>query len=296
MVVEKTWKQYREEQRNLQNPQSSTAHQVPQAPQGEAQSLLNPSQKILSVDSQGKLRYPDFVLMPFMLCVIIFGGVLRHRAEVCHQEKDAIRAGGATPLLSESVCENSLLGTIFGGSVHSLMADVDTANQVEMVMLMTPTLVCLLVSVYYAHSAVKSHNWSVSSVLVYQVVACMAGMLAGLVGIGGGLIFSPFFLIMGVEPSIAVATSATCVLFTSSSTTIQYLFTNRIIVSLALAYGAANAVASLIGTSLVHQVQDRFAGRKSFVSLIIAAAVAISTGLAAAKMIEEWQRPSGPVG
>lgn len=295
MVFEKAWKQYKEESRSAEASHSGA---VPQsAGPSESQSLLKEPQKdVLSVDSHSKLRHSDFVLMPFMLCVIIFGGILRHRAEVCHQEKDTMRNGGAPVALEDSLCSNSMLGTIFGNSVHSLMGDTSTANQIELAMLLTPTLVCLFVAMYYAHNAVKYHKWSVQSVLVYQIVACMAGMLAGLVGIGGGLIFSPFFLIYGVEPSVAVATSATCVLFTSSSTTVQYLFTNRIIVSLALAYGAANAVASLIGTSLVHQVQDRFAGRRSYVSLIIAAAVAISTGLAAAKMIEEWQRPSGPVG
>ena len=55
----------------------------------------------------------------------------------------------------------------------------------------------------------------------------MSQGFAGLVGIGGqeikvaglhgarlcagGLIFSPFFLLMGVDPSVAVATSSTCV-------------------------------------------------------------------------------------
>ncbi len=38
-----------------------------------------------------------------------------------------------------------------------------------------------------------------------------------------GLIFSPYFLLMGIEPATAVATSSTCVIFTSSSTTFQLL-------------------------------------------------------------------------
>lgn len=33
----------------------------------------------------------------------------------------------------------------------------------------------------------------------FQVMALVAGVLAGLVGIGGGLIFSPFFVVVGMD-------------------------------------------------------------------------------------------------
>ena len=81
-----------------------------------------------------------------------------------------------------------------------------------------------------------------------QGVALATGVLAGLVGVGGGLVLSPFFLITGMEPAMAVGTSATCVLFTSCSTTIQYVFTDRIIMSLAVVYGFVALAASYVGT------------------------------------------------
>merc|ERR1711972_293185 len=88
--------------------------------------------------------------------------------------------------------------------------------------------------------------------------ALLTGLMGGLVGVGGGLIFSPFFLLMGMEPSVAVATSSTCVLFTSSSTTMQYMFTDRIMMALSLVYGIVTLVASYIGSTLVHTLQDSF--------------------------------------
>merc|ERR1719281_1135719 len=124
-----------------------------------------------------------------------------------------------------------------------------------------------------------------------MIVGVAAGTLAGLVGIGGGLIFSPFFLLYGVEPSVAVATSATCVLFTSSSTTCQYFMTGRINVLLACIYGVANVIASYFGTSFVHHLQDKFVGRRSFVSFIIAAAVASSAVLSIVKLGEVLKHP-----
>merc|ERR1719291_356452 len=121
-------------------------------------------------------------------------------------------------------------------------------------------------------------------VAIYECMAVVTGLLAGLVGIGGGLIFSPFFLIMGVEPSVAVATSSTCVVFTSSSTTLQYLLTDRIIMVLTIVYGFANLVASYVGTALVHHLTDKFGARKSYITMIVAVGVGVSAFLSLLKL------------
>merc|ERR1719145_497758 len=104
--------------------------------------------------------------------------------------------------------------------------------------------------------------------MCYHAMAVVTGALAGLVGIGGGLIFAPFFLGMGVEPSVAVATSSTCVIFTSSSTTLQYLLTDRIIMSLTVVYGIVNLIASYAGTRFVHSLQDAHLTRRSMITAI----------------------------
>merc|ERR1712113_271594 len=71
-----------------------------------------------------------------------------------------------------------------------------------------------------------SYHWMVTC--IYVLMSTLTGLLAGLVGIGGGLIFSPFFIQMGIDPHVAVASSATCVIFTSASTSFQYIFTDRV--------------------------------------------------------------------
>merc|ERR1719223_704143 len=101
-------------------------------------------------------------------------------------------------------------------------------------MIIIPIWICLSIAMYYGYRVLQEDGWQLRQVMVYQSVAMLTGVLAGLVGIGGGLILSPFFLLYGVEPSIAVATSATCVIFTSSSTTFQYLLMDRIRIALAL--------------------------------------------------------------
>merc|ERR1719443_717191 len=136
-------------------------------------------------------------------------------------------------------------------------------------------LACILFTGHFGVVANREVGWQPRSVVLYQVVSVATGLLAGLVGVGGGLILSPFFLLTGMEPAMAVGTSATCVLFTSSSTTMQYIFTDRIIMSLAVVYGLVTLVASFFGTLLVHYIQDRFDGRKSYITAIVAVGVGI---------------------
>mmetsp|Transcript_11577 Transcript_11577/g.21219 ORF Transcript_11577/g.21219 Transcript_11577/m.21219 type:complete len:88 (-) Transcript_11577:213-476(-) len=50
-----------------------------------------------------------------------------------------------------------------------------------------------------------------------------AGVSAGLLGIGGGMVQSPLMLEMGMLPEVQRATSATMILFTASSAALQFL-------------------------------------------------------------------------
>lgn len=168
------------------------------------------------------------------------------------------------------------------------MENEGLANFIQGVMVIIPIWVCLSIAMYYGYKILQD-GWDLRRIMLYQSVALLTGCLAGLVGIGGGLVLAPFFLLSGVEPSVAVATSATCVIFTSSSTTMQYLLMDRIRVLLSVFYGTANLFASLIGTGLVHYLQDTFASRKSYITWIVAVGVAASMVLSIMKLIEELE-------
>merc|ERR1719373_641238 len=132
------------------------------------------------------------------------------------------------------------------------MSSARTGEAVMTFTLVLPLAICTMVMASSGLNCVLYDRWEWRTVAKYQVMGVITGCLAGLVGIGGGLIFSPFFLIMGVDPAVAVATSSTCVIFTSSSTTLQYMLTDRIVMSLTVVYGIVNLIASYGGTAFVH--------------------------------------------
>lgn len=63
-----------------------------------------------------------------------------------------------------------------------------------------------------------------SQIGLLLVTGVLAGILGSILGIGGGIILTPFLtLIMGLDIKYAIAASIVCVIATSSGATIAYL-------------------------------------------------------------------------
>lgn len=65
-------------------------------------------------------------------------------------------------------------------------------------------------------------RWNALNTIRYPLLCSSAGVLAGLFGVGGGIIKGPLMLELGVEPQVASATAATMILFTSSSASVSF--------------------------------------------------------------------------
>ncbi len=67
-------------------------------------------------------------------------------------------------------------------------------------------------------------KWDKNNIHIkFPIYGFVSGILAGLLGIGGGLIIGPLLLELGLHPIVSTATSNFLVLFTSSSTSIQFI-------------------------------------------------------------------------
>lgn len=212
----------------------------------------------------------DLAFGSAMLLLVVAGSVFRHHAVSC-QMADAASA---------KACHHPTLFWIDGAILHSWMHTPLIAICIQVICLALPSLFCCATTTVVATSLISHGGWSQIETLKFSLMAICTGCLAGFVGVGGGLIFSPFFLIMGMAPAVAVATSTACVIFTSSSTSLQYLFTDRIIISLTLVYGIVNLVASYLGTKIVHNLQDHMSRRRSYISALVSLGVVLSSLLA----------------
>jgi len=277
LMVSRTFIRQRAEEELEDAAQASPENTVEQAPGRGA-----PSSEALNVSKKralGVCEKKDGILAVGLLLTVILCGVLRAHASACAEEMHGFDHK------EHRACHHPINMHFYRRHLEGWMLRPVFEHGIQHFFLLFPLCICLAVMVHFSRVCI-AEGWTLHEIAVYETMGVTTGCLAGLVGIGGGLIFSPFFLVMGVDPAVAVATSSTCVIFTSSSTTLQYLFTDRVITSLAAIYGIVNLVASWVGTSFVHYLQDNYNTRKSYITMIVAAGVFLSTVLSIVKLVE----------
>lgn len=111
--------------------------------------------------------------------------------------------------------------------------------------------------------------------IVVGLVA-VSGFVAGLLGIGGALIFNPFMLSMGVHPQVVASTAVLIILFGSSSISLSFLMKGMLNVSYVMVYAPIACIASLIGVTFIGWAV-RKSGRASIIVLMMSAIIAAGT-------------------
>lgn len=85
-----------------------------------------------------------------------------------------------------------------------------------------------------------------------------SGVGAGLLGIGGGMIMNPVLLGLGFIPEVAAAVAGFSVLFTSSSTTSQFIVAGAVIFKQAIWYLFFSSIGSLIGNIIIFRLVRKY--------------------------------------
>jgi len=220
----------------------------------------------------------EIVVSMVLLIVVILCGAMHYRMSECQ------RSLQLSSMDLQGTCTHPLLNLMFSRSVYAWMQNKAWASFALVTTLAVPLSLCLCATTWCSSQCIRLHQWSLRDVLLCCTTAVFTGLLAGLVGIGGGLIISPFLLLTGMPPNVAVATSSTCVLFTSCSTAMQYLLSDRVVITLCLVYGGVNMLASYIGTVYVHHLQEKSSTGRWRISAIVLAGVLVSALFCLAKL------------
>jgi len=112
-------------------------------------------------------------------------------------------------------------------------------------------------------------------ILKYPAIASIAGVLAGLLGIGGGMVVSPLFIELGVLPMVAAATSAMAVMITSSAAMLQFLLLGYLQLDYSLAFMTVGMLGGFFGQTGVGVAVKRW-GRTSIVVFAVAIIMALA--------------------
>ena len=104
-------------------------------------------------------------------------------------------------------------------------------------------------------------------------LALVTGVVAVLVGIGGGMVMGPLLLSVGLHPASAAASATVMVLLSASSASLQLVCMGVVpVYYYALVFGTVCLVAAAVGVGAARRLL-KATGRPSILALILAAVV-----------------------
>jgi uncharacterized membrane protein YfcA len=118
-------------------------------------------------------------------------------------------------------------------------------------------------------------EWTSRSTIIYPCICCLAGFMAGMFGVGGGIVKGPLMLAMNVHPAVSSGTSATMILFTSFTATTSFVVFGLLLPDYAFVCLIVGFVATLVGQLGLSYLM-RKSQRNSYIAFSIGGVVFIS--------------------
>ncbi|KAG7340328.1 sulfite exporter TauE/SafE [Nitzschia inconspicua] len=117
--------------------------------------------------------------------------------------------------------------------------------------------------------------WTKENTVRYPCYSMGAGLVAGLFGVGGGIINGPLMLALGVHPAVASASSACMILFTSLTATLSFMAFGILVPDYAIFCLVIGFVSTALGQLGMSVLLKRYQ-RNSYIAYCIGLVVAIS--------------------
>nr|KYP65186.1 hypothetical protein KK1_011415 [Cajanus cajan] len=121
----------------------------------------------------------------------------------------------------------------------------------------------------------EGKDFTVLQLVIYCVFGILAGLVGGLLGLGGGFVMGPLFLELGVPPQVSSATATFAMTFSSSMSVIEYYLLKRFPVPYAVYFTLVATVAAFVGQHIVRKLIILF-GRASLIIFILASTIFVS--------------------
>ncbi|BAT78310.1 hypothetical protein LR48_Vigan561s004600 [Vigna angularis] len=141
-----------------------------------------------------------------------------------------------------------------------------------------------------ASTGEEGKNFTVLQLIIYCVFGILAGVVGGMLGLGGGFVMGPLFLELGVPPQVSSATATFAMTFSSSMSVIEYYLLKRFPVPYAGYFSLVAVIAAVVGQHIVRKLIIIF-GRASLIIFILASTIFISAvslgGVGIANMIQK---------
>jgi len=123
-----------------------------------------------------------------------------------------------------------------------------------------------------ASSDVQLEGKNLAKLMVFSF---LGGWVSGALGLGGGAIFNPLLLSMGLPPKVASSTGMYMIIFSTGASTITYIINDMLDVSYGLWVGSFCVMGTLIGMYLLNKMMKKL-GRQSPLVMLLTFILGIS--------------------
>lgn len=178
-------------------------------------------------------------------------------------------------LISISYISVLLFALIKGGSGMGSVLGIEQCSTAYIAVSVFYMCYCACFTGFGYYLSASYLNWSLSKALCCISIALLGGIGSGMLGLGGGVILSPLLLDIGVSPEATAASSSLIVLFTSSSTTLQFFLGDSLNVPYAAIMFLISMFASLTGITFITRLVKKYK-RPSLIVFLLAGVTAIS--------------------
>jgi len=131
-------------------------------------------------------------------------------------------------------------------------------------------------------------NWKIPQLILYFFCGILAGVVGGLLGLGGGFILGPLFLELGIPPQVSSATATFAMTFSSSMSVVEYYYLKRFPVPYASYLFGVCVIAAFMGQHVIRRLVILL-GRASLIIFTLAFVIFLSAltlgGVGIVKMI-----------
>lgn len=118
--------------------------------------------------------------------------------------------------------------------------------------------------------------WDFPKTRFYSFFTFVAGIVAGLIGIGGGMVLGPLMLVMGIYPRVSTATTATMIVLTSSGVAISYVTSGLVPWEYAITFFCVCFTGALVGKTKIDGYVKK-TGKASILIFLLATIIALAT-------------------
>jgi len=129
-------------------------------------------------------------------------------------------------------------------------------------------------------------EWNSHNTIKYPIICSISGLLAGLFGVGGGIVKGPLMLEMGVVPAVASASAAAMILFTAAAASISFIVFGLLHTAYGAMFFCLGITCTAVGQYTVGKWVKKY-DRQSPIVLSIGSVIVLSSLLIAVDTVAE---------